>query len=112
MTIDKDGLASLLERVREAKGPDRELDYAISRFADGELARHSSLHLPYTASIDASLALVERLLPGSMKRVFDNPDDGSTRAEIVSDLIYGKGDHDTWPLAILVALLRALKEVR
>jgi len=60
-------------------------------------------------SVDAAVALVERKFPNSMKRVFDNPDDGSSRAELVTEtgLISG-GDAETWPLAILAAALSAL----
>lgn len=130
---DKAQLESLLERVRAATGPDRELDYAVSRFADGELARHSSLHLPYTASIDASLALVERLLPGWRWGISSHS---------LKDGVYQEGPHAglprhvdgfrahvtersalrpmpsiadarTAPLALLAALLSALnKDVR
>ena len=129
----------LLERVKAADGPDRELDCKIAYVTNylvygmsapfrsycdvhdlkwGEVVHHANSYqsilyhnLPrFTASVDAALALVERLLPGSMKRVFDNPDDGSSRAEIVSaDGVIGRGDHDTWPLAILAALLTALQ---
>ena len=103
-------LNELVERVKAATGPDRELDYAISRFADGELARHSSLHLPYTASIDAALALTERMLPG-----WDYVLEGASRHCFVlmhPDNEDGEGvfveTAATSALAILAALLTAL----
>lgn len=120
MTIPQE----LVERVRGLTGPDREIDRDIHAEVDGwEKVWNEDLEFfqlwkndkwialgsipSYTASIDAALALAERVLPGSMKRVFDNPDDGSVRAEIIHGLIYGKGDHDTWPLAIVFATLIA-----
>lgn len=102
-------LQSLLERVEKAVGPDSELDEAIRFQFDPMGSVFYSEHSAYTASIDNVRALAERLLPGSMMRVFDNPDDGSVRAEIVAEsCAHGRGDHDTWSLAILAALLRAL----
>jgi hypothetical protein len=113
------GLTTLLERVMRAPGPDRELDYAISRFADGELARHSSLHLPYTASIDAALALVERKLPGWTVANLSQQDDKTWYCELreghltsysrvaASNVTYGHRPANL-PLAILAALLGAL----
>lgn len=59
-------------------------------------------------SIDAALAFAERVLPGRMMRVFDNPDDGSSTAQIVTvsgDL--HTGNHISWPLAIILATLKA-----
>ena len=67
----KGTLTELLARVEAAVGPDRELDLAIG-IEFGE-ADHSgpAYHRPfkdwarhYTASIDAALALVEKMLPG------------------------------------------------
>lgn len=61
-----------------------------------------------TSSIDAALAFSERVLPGRMMRVFDNPDDGSSTAQIVtvSGDLY-TGNHISWPLAIILATLKA-----
>jgi hypothetical protein len=79
-------LESLLERVKAASGPDRMLDDALHwQFSDwnniggwwrehkvtGARERFSSGFSPeaFTASIDAALALVERVLPGFVLRV-------------------------------------------
>jgi hypothetical protein len=91
-------LPALLERVKAAKGPDRELDVMLADVLDVEpdpplsctfrqyvrlhsspakVAENANSHhnilntaLPrYTASIDAALALVERKLPGTMRAV-------------------------------------------
>lgn len=60
-------LAGLLARVKTATGPDRKLDYAIfTAFAPMDVGSywHPTEGNQYTASIDAALALVERMLPG------------------------------------------------
>lgn len=108
-------LMELLERVKAATGPDRELDYAISRFADGELVRHSSLHLPYTASIDDALALVERKLPGQHVTMGQNLHHhywlctfNSFNGEGEPTAIAQEMHKSSLPLAILAALLSAL----
>jgi hypothetical protein len=66
----------------------------------------------YSSSIDAALALTERLLPGSSRRVLDDPDGGGALCSIV----YGAGQRvqseaATWPLAIILATLRALRSL-
>lgn len=68
-------LQSLKGRIEAATGPDLELDLAIygalifkdmDQLAPGET---NPMPKPYTASIDAALALVERLLPGWAWRI-------------------------------------------
>lgn len=77
-TPSKQSLEGLVERVKAATGPDRELDISIGttiggwtyqphvphnfKWHDGEFDRPGGPP-SYTASIDAALALVERLLP-------------------------------------------------
>jgi hypothetical protein len=68
-------LAKLIERVEQATGPDRELDAAILkhlggdpwagrvRFPSGEGRWYDGGSSDITASIDAALALTDRLLP-------------------------------------------------
>jgi hypothetical protein len=96
MTYDRDALIALRERVREAEGADREIDAALfvallepswvtsdkdpgmvaasakSFGAGGGKAQfiHGLCHPAptYTASIDAALALVERVFPGCASR--------------------------------------------
>jgi len=127
MTIDKDGLASLLERVREAKGPDKVLDRDILCAIDGwAYEKRGRDRQPWmygakgerrdapgggifgaprpTQSIDASLALTERLL-------------GAGWYSIMLDAIRELGANgveppNALPRYILAALLSALKEVR
>lgn len=62
-------LQSLLERVEGATGADREIDSRLNRLAYGDtpvLWPKGSRSKPYTASLDAALALVERVLPGHL----------------------------------------------
>lgn len=61
--MNREQLQSILDRVREATGPDRELDEALMNAFDPGAIRHSSVNLAYTASIDAALALADRVLP-------------------------------------------------
>lgn len=130
-------LRDLLERVKAATGPDRELDAAIynaapekvgdkdfcafrlpmdewgDRFDDGWRIGWEGRQYPeklprLTASIDAALALVERVLTG---HIWDVTSTGQCWIE--PDL--GRPDHwngtaATPPLAILAATLAALIE--
>lgn len=134
-------LSSLLKRVEAATGPDRELDAAIhvalsrtiatdddliyfsvptkeDRCAPGTYWRKSRSGMSlrtsdlYTSSLDASLALVEEMLPGAEYQI-------STLygiADVELPLNYAQSecigrarreDGDV-PLAVLSALLRAL----
>ena len=120
MTADTKRLVDLRERVKKATGPDRELDCdlfvaaADSPFVSyypecvlaaqaGFTARLEIAQIPaYTASIDAALALVERMLPGSGVASLREP----SRYRELSKL----GTVVSVPLAILAALLRALAE--
>lgn len=113
-------LNELFERVKKATGPDRKLDIAIARQThhpsmDGCNPDHDNFimagskmdrRIPaFTASIDAALALVERVLPGWPQQW----------AEMLREAM-----DDLWaetspqmpiirlPLAILAALLSAL----
>lgn len=65
---------------------------------------------PFTTSLDAALALAERVLPGCMWRVGFDPDDGSMKAEIVTSApkcISAKANHDTAALALCAAIVKA-----
>lgn len=144
------GLPELLERVRAATGPDRELDVRLQAHFDGRVVRESegmllakSTKPPYdecligrvdpgvrsrnftiagscpafTASIDAAVALVERMLPNwgwtdCRRQPTFRPGDlpryalKLTGLRASDDVI---GEHLTsLPLAICAALLSAL----
>lgn len=116
-------LSDLLERVRGATGPSRELDadlyralgYEVRQSGDGfwtwSQSGGSDLRIlpKFTASLDAALALVERVLPGWEWSV--GSDQGCAIATVwtphagVDDLDVGG---PTPALAILAALLSAL----
>lgn len=104
-------LEQLLARVREAKEPSRQLDDDIWMAACHqdhwrEIARGSAASR-FTESIDASIALAERVLPEpSIWRLTRN----SLGFEAT---VYVEGhswieDADTAPLALLAAVLAAL----
>ena len=142
-------LTALLERVRAATGADREIDAALMAQSYAQEERHigavmeysdgseervkdlvwvdpktdkwvSTAAHSYTASIDAALALIERMLPGWVV------DDLSQNSRLAGDpwgcqlgLYHGTNpsknmqalsghDFPTAPLAILAATLSAL----
>lgn len=109
-------LEALLERVKAATGPDKQLDWEIwDAVGQPNLTGKHSPYLPFTASIDAAIALVEKILPpltfrshgflpawsesdGAPYRCHFNPENSA------SSVGYGNSD----ALAILAALLQAL----
>lgn len=124
-------LTPLLSRVEEATGPDRELDRDIAEHfypeiltrehrvvVGGQFAwQHPTYGLTrcehYTASLDAALALCERVLPGWLRFVGDlDPTDPRATATVCQGLIgslSGRGfaPRNQYALALLAALLRA-----
>ena len=125
-TIARTDLAALLERVRKATGPDRELDYEIPLAVEpppptGFWTTDREYYPPITSSIDAALGLVERVLPGWSWRVGAYNLDRVPRCELAQpvETEFGPGigvraqvDGPTAPLAILAAMLTALEDRR
>jgi hypothetical protein len=123
MTFDKEGLASLVERVREATGPDRDIDQAIREAIDGKMMERQLLWretFPYSASIDASLALVGRCgFPLGQGKWNYTMAAAYGSFSIIPNDPNSTGIHDkrcghahgapTIPLAILIALLSAIE---
>jgi hypothetical protein len=135
-------IVGLLERVEAATGPDRELDYELALYekapdwrkrkpwkqtngwAKPDVASTSwavlfydgggnALPVPqYTASLDAALALCERVLPGWVVQLETWRDPAATAR--LAEWNIGEAEHEgharTLPLALLAALLRALLE--
>ena len=107
-------LHSLLARVEKAEGADREIDFAIAEALDGVNRVSSAARLRYTASLDAAVALVEKVFPrcgyGASLRwpeISRGPD------EVAHGWIHHgddthEGDAHTPALALIAALLRAL----
>lgn len=124
-------LHALLERLEDATGPDRELDALIALALDGAvgIVRASAEGRPnepfltqsadgeedalegYTASVDAALALVERVLPGWRVALNSDPH----RVPLWSAQLKKSGDDwklhgETAPipaLALCIAVVRA-----
>jgi hypothetical protein len=112
MAYDRDALIALRERVREAEGADRQLDkdvYILALRAAGVTTppfAYWGMISQYTASIDAALALVERVLPGCGYSL--EKDEGRFLASLEVSRCMEEGK--SHPLAILDALLSALIE--
>lgn len=124
---DMTGHNELIERLKVATGPDRELDEAIAlalcdehffaQLADApegtgcemyRMGHHSfSSALRVTSSVDAALGLVERMLPGWKWNIGYDAND-----ELQATVWHGVTEHDeyapTAPRALLAALLSAL----
>ena len=125
---------TLLERVEAASGPDRELD-AVLWLAFTPGATRRTLHVPhwqrpydidetrdekgrliivpsYTSSLDAALALVERVLPGWLWMVAsaDPPNRLPARVELWTGDEEVRASAATPALALLAALLKATPE--
>ena len=121
---NEQSLQGLIERVRAATGPDRELEIAIGttiggwtyqphvphcfKWNDGQRDRPNGPP-SYTASIDAALSLVERVLP-EHDWILGHTNGGLTiHCQLGPDadkMAFG----ETPALAILLALLSALKD--
>lgn len=108
-------LKSLQQRIREATGADRELDYAIEN-ALGKLPLGHSR--PYTASLDACVSLLNAVLPGWKWSVSDNrydPVRGKAFASVQTPVGYdgptpwpeGYGHHVSASHALLLAIISA-----
>lgn len=137
MTTDID---ALIERLEAATGPDRELDAAIFAWSEGgrihyfdALAKNYVWERPidgfwirgvksvpsttkFTASIDAALALCERMLPGWSWKIVGEPGAVYPHCAVLRNA--GKlsdvaeafvASHRTAPLAMVSALLLALR---
>ena len=111
-------LADLKRRVEEATGPDRELDVELW-VIDPKDSEPESAIPPYTASLDATVALIERVMPGFARHVAYIPNiptrktDAEARLWLPAQQTRGwkketfSGDGKTEPLALLAALLSA-----
>lgn len=132
---------TLLERVKELHGPDRAIDLEllarlvqVGEWSENDIAyalsdiEGTTCPPAYTASLDAAVALVERVRPGweldigSVHRDFLNEGEHRWMASIagpvtwVKDAEYGyeepdyehsEGNGPTPALALLIALLRS-----
>lgn len=98
--------AAIIARLKTATGPDREIDYALSELwppspGPGQLIPEGPY---YTASLDAALALLERVRPGTLWELY----------RIAGGYLANLPDTDsgfapTPALALLIATLKALE---
>lgn len=114
-------MRDLIERLEKADGPDRELDAKLARHLAGDPVDHwfrlfgdwfTDRTIPsYTSSIDAAVALVERVLPGAEWEVTNTG--RRPGATVISyERRVREGAYASTPaIAICIALLRA-KEAR
>lgn len=119
-------IADLLDRLRAATGPDRALDEALFERDHGRKRYRSTFEqyepseelTPYTASLDAALALVERVLPEA-NTLFIEKEPQTKRHSAYWEVSLQRNNVDsghwahngiapTAPLAVLIALLTAL----
>ena len=113
-------LEELLGKCERATGSDRAIDGLLYQLSDDITKRcwpywdsfqREELTPRYTASVDAALALVERMVPDTP--IFLADDKSEDDLPCSCDLSNGtvepwKASAKTLPLAILAALLRAL----
>lgn len=109
--------ADIRRRLAEATGPDTMLDAAIAKCLG--IGRGDKPFIdfarPFTASLDAALALVEEKLPGTMYVLRGG---GPSESPAVAELVAGTHEINiplaeyegaTLPLAVLSALFAALE---
>jgi len=136
MTQSQSVLDGLVERLGKSTGPDRELDFLIQTHVANPLtgnegytlqdimddfallgAEGMTIDAPYTASVDAALALVERKLPGPRwcwKLVQENGRHvfvlrNAPWLTVVAPA--WTASHERAPIAILLATLSALQSL-
>lgn len=102
--MTKPEIEALLERVKAATGPDRELDEAIRFYFDPVGSVYYSESSAYTASIDAALALVERMLPGRWAEILRTAMD-----DLWASTTGSKMPMKLLPRFVIAALLTALE---
>lgn len=103
-------LADLLARVKAANGPDRKIDFAVEEIESIIINPH--LVPNYTASIDACVSLVERVLPGWIWQINSPATKADAAyawiAERLADGSTFSSLGDTPCFALLAAILSAL----
>lgn len=115
-------LSEIIEALEKAEGPSRDIDADIA-IATGKVASRdywsidylkAGIVSEYTASVDAALALAERLIPGVWYHIakgktrVDEPLYGA--AMMLGDEPIGQGEHETsQAIAIVLATLKAIQ---
>lgn len=127
--------ADIIERLEKATGPDRAIDYMIAdlEFQKAALTTRTADLLPhwteeqrrsiiaaYTASLDAAISLVERMLPihgRMMSKGRVSVDEPLYATKIYDNYVYigedphelSSAEHECEPIALLLAMFRALE---
>lgn len=110
-------LTTLRDRIASATGPDRELDAAIHEWQFGLGSAVPEFWpafdpAPYTTSIDAAVALIERagltMAGYSVRHVYAGMGDWLYSAGVGAHGNEHVADGPTAPLALLLALINAL----
>lgn len=124
---DANTLQDLKDRLDKADGPDRELDADLALLGgwtefpgDNWIGPFGEICVPnYTASTDAALGLIERVLPGwrvdFIQQSLDEPYWTSGLYKRVADthqIDRASGSAPTAPLALLRALMAALEQAK
>jgi hypothetical protein len=115
-TAEPSALASLLARVEVATGANYDLEYLIASALEPERLHWLQTPPRYTASLDAALALVERVLPPETSFVLRKSTEGYWVRKGIPAGCWGVilNDAPGWTvaktpaLALLAALLRAV----
>lgn len=105
----------LIARVEKLTGPDREVDLFIhmdlcpSEY-EGKWSWDDDTRPPHlTASIDAAVALVERVLPGAEMELTNLYNIARATLHHEAGPFYGSSAINSLPIAICLAVLRALQ---
>jgi hypothetical protein len=98
-------LQGLLHRIQSETGHSREIDRDIGRQLGGVPSGHQSPD--YTASIDACLALISRVLPGWHWHVGYGANGVFPYASVANERVRFEAQASTVPLALLTVLLEA-----
>lgn len=101
-----DDLTKLLKRLESATGRDDSLDGEIARHLDSSFGNPAG-PLPYTASVDACIGLIERVMPGWHWHVGYGPKGIMPYASLKNRNRRYEATAATVPLALLTVVLEA-----
>jgi hypothetical protein len=114
-------LEVLIERCEAAQGPDRELDLLLAqtfvpdvvvlRRNDDDTGNEPHTYWEYSGSVDAALALAERLLPGCAWAINGGAQVVPSATVWPASGAAVEADGNTSVLAFLVATLRSLTKL-
>ena len=111
--------ADIIDRLEKADAPDRTIDWMIHVMDGLDGVGSYGNHPAFTASLDAAIALLERMLPGHFLDIGMRPGWRGKPVRPVADIYdIDSSDADHMPLegatpaiAVLAALFRVLAEL-